>query len=245
MAIIAPTFDFMKVSPGDDAHLYNFFASESGVDPDYGDQFQITASGLTATVKTGMAVIKGRMVKNTEPLNIALPANSSGSIVITLDLTKQNTFTGTPGDDNYKPVNNQVRIERVASLVQQDILNGGNIYMFELATYTSNGSTVTLKPTSPNTTGKKNGTTILYKGQATHNTQVELKENPANYKILLVGLTAYGNEAMFTLDRNAIGSFGTGSTGWLNLPDDSTNKSWTMFEAGVEKIGRASCRERV
>lgn len=235
MAIIAPTFDFMKVSPGDDALLYNFLSDNGGIDPTWGNKLKVTASGLTAKVDTGMVIIKGRMIKNDAPLNVAIPPNSSGHIVVTIDLTKQNEFTGTPGDDNYKPVNNQVRIERVASLVQQDILNGGNIYMFELATYTSNGSTITLKETSPNTTGKKNGTALLFSGPAKNlNETITPKLPLVDFKVIIVYFSAWGRQFSCTLDRRPDGSFTSGQAGGINLSATEADKTWSMHEAQID-----------
>ncbi len=237
MAIIAPTFDFMKVAPGDDAHLYNYFANGNGIDPDWGSRFKVTASGLDATVQTGMAMVQGRMIKNTSNLVIPLPANSSGSIVITVDLTVTNTFSGTPGDDNYKPVNNQVRIERVASLVQQDLLNGGSIYMFELATYTSNGSVATVTPANFNNTQKEVGQNLLFYGSKTWNQEITLPDNYQSYRIIEVMVSFSGNISSAYMIRGDNGNYGEARCAGLNLVDADTDKGYYFGEVVCTMTG--------
>lgn len=142
MTVRGTNFDFMKVSPGDDA-LINYASNlVDHIIPGYKGGLRITTSGLTATVATGAAMVGGRLVEVTEDHSLTIPSNTSGYIVATVDLSKSNTFSGIPGEDNYKPINNQVRIERVASLVQQDILADGKIRMLPLAKYSATGSSI-------------------------------------------------------------------------------------------------------
>ena len=246
MAIIAPTFDFMKVAPGDDAHLYHYFANGNGIDPDWGTRFRVTASGLNVTVQTGMVMVQGRMIKNTSNLAIAVPANSSGSIVITVDLTKTNTFSGTPGDDNYNPVNNQVRIERVAALVQQDLLNGGSIYMFELATYTSNGSVATVTPANFNNSQKEVGQNLLFYGSNTWNQEITLPDNYQSYSIIEVMVSFSGNVSSAYMIRGNNGNYGEARCAGINLADADTDKGYYLGEVVCtmtgNKVKMASCK---
>lgn len=143
MAIIAPTFDFMKVSPANDGLLYKGLSGGDRVIKGYGDEFTVRTSGLTVTLNPGAAIVQGRLIYTDSATNISVPANTTGYICLTVDLSKTNTFTGIPGEDNYKPVNNQARIEFVRSLVQQDIHTSGKIYNMPITKVTSNGSTVT------------------------------------------------------------------------------------------------------
>ena len=240
MAIIAPTFDFMKVSPGDDAHLYDYLGFGGGIDPNYGTMFSVNTTGLTVNVESGMAIIKGRMVKNTSTYPVIVPANSKGWIVITIDLTKQNTFTGTPGDDNYKPVNNQVRIERVASLVQQDILNGGSIYMFPICEYTSTGSTVTLGPRLFESGSRKGSSVILYDGKAAFGKVVNLPSNVGQFEYLTISVGIFGGHSSIETFRKSAtdGSFWDRTASGLNLYNDATSKGYELGECDITFSGK-------
>lgn len=246
MTIIAPTFDFMKVAPGDDGHLYDYLSDGGGIDPDWGSRFKVTASGLDVTVQTGMAMVKGRMIKNTSDLVIAVPANSSGSIVITVDLTKTNIFSGTPGDDNYNPVNNQVRIERVASLVQQDLLNGGSIYMFELATYISNGSVAIVTPANFNNTQKEVGQNLLFFGSKTWDQEITLPDNYQSYRIIEVMVSFSGNINSAYMIRGTNGNYGEARCSGLNLAGGDTDKGYYFGEVVCtmtgNKVKMTSCK---
>lgn len=144
MTITGTTFDRMRVTPDKDALLY--YSLNQGINrviKGYKNNLELVVSGLNVSVNTGAAVIKGRLVEVTELHKLTVPANTSGYIVLTIDLTQQNSSTGTPGNSDYLPVNNQVSVQVVDKLVQQDLLNDGLIYMFPLASYTSNGTTVT------------------------------------------------------------------------------------------------------
>ena len=232
MAIIAPTFDFMKVAPGDDGHLYDYLSDGGGIDPEYAEKLAISSSGLTVTVAPGMAIVKGRMVKNTSSLEVSIPANSNGFIVITIDLTKTNTFTGTPGDDNYKPVNNQVRIERVASLVQQDIINGGSIYHFPLAQYTSNGSTTTI--VKEFSTFRQVGSKVLWTGRAAWNQSATCSEKPANFRTLLVNVKYGSNVETVAMIRNQSGGFDRQYSHGLSIDTTADSKGYGMFACELD-----------
>ena len=151
MTIEGTTFDLMRVTPADDALLYDGLAGNKNRVIQYGTKFAMTTSGLNAYVDTGAAVVEGRLIRVTAQERIAIPANSSGYISITIDLTQVNSFVGTPGSTNYVPTNNQVRIETVSSLVQQDLHGNGKLYTFALAQYSSTASAVTLVNMLPTT----------------------------------------------------------------------------------------------
>ena len=143
MTITGSTFDRMRVTPDKDGLLYySLYEGINRVINGYKNNLNLVVSGLNVSVDTGAAVIKGRLVEVTELHKLTVAANTSGYIVLTIDLTQQNTSTGTPGSTDYLPINNQVSVQVVDSLVQQDLLNGGLIYMFPLASYTSTGTTV-------------------------------------------------------------------------------------------------------
>lgn len=151
MAITGTTFDRMRVTPKMDALLYDYLNNNMHVGiVKNGDDLKVTGSGLTATVGKGAAVIYGRLITNDAPTQITIPANTKGFICIVIDLTKVNTSSGTPGQDDYTAVNNQVALRAitaasVANLTQEVLTEGGNIYQMPIASYTASGSSLTLK----------------------------------------------------------------------------------------------------
>ena len=135
-------FDKAKVTPEADAQLYSYLAQSS--DNKVISGLTATATGLNVYVATGKALVQGRLVEVTQQHQLTAQANKSGYICITVDLTQNNTSTGTPGTGNYAPVNNQLRLELVDTLNQQNLNSGGLIYTFPLYSYVSTGATVTL-----------------------------------------------------------------------------------------------------
>lgn len=145
MTITGSTFDRMRVTPINDSRTYYGAYSRNVIVRNVygGDGFNRTANGLEVTINPGIAMIMGRQVELTDAITLAVPANSKGYLVITIDLSKENTSTGTPGQPDYSPVNNQVSMRVVTTLTQQDLTDGGQVYDFPLYSYTSTGSAVT------------------------------------------------------------------------------------------------------
>lgn len=139
------TFDKMRVTPAADSLVYHHLnGRRDRWIEGYKNNLKPTASGLNVIVDTGAAIVQGRLVEILEPITLNIPANTTGFIVIEIDLTKTNTSTGTPGGADYTPINNQVTLKYVDIMVQQDTTNGGQIYQYPLCGYRSNGSSVTL-----------------------------------------------------------------------------------------------------
>lgn len=150
MTITGTTFDKMRVTPSDDAALYH--ALNRGIDfviRHYKNQMKITTSGLNMYVDTGAAVVRGRFIEITEKETISIPANTSGYLAIVIDLTQDNTSTGTPGNADYLPVNNQVKLQVVDNLVQQEIFKDGKIWMMPIVAYKSSGSSIAITKNTP------------------------------------------------------------------------------------------------
>ena len=145
MTITGSTFDRMRVTPINDSRTYyGAYARNVIVRNVYGGNgFNRTVNGLEVTINPGIAMIMGRQVELTDAVTLAVPANSRGYLVITIDLSKENTSTGIPGQPDYSPVNNQVSMRVVTTLTQQDLTDGGQVYDFPLYSYTSTGSAVT------------------------------------------------------------------------------------------------------
>ena len=135
-------FDKAKVTPEADAQLYSYLAQSS--DNKVISGLTVTATGLNVYVSSGKALVQGRLIENVQQAQLTAQANKIGYVCITIDLTQNNTSTGTPGTSNYVPVNNQLRLELVGVLNQQDLNSGGLIYTFPLYSYVSTGATVTL-----------------------------------------------------------------------------------------------------
>ena len=116
----------------EDAALYDLLAGSidfviSGV----GNQLEITSSGLTITLKTGQCLIKGRHVVETlGNTTLLLPANSSGFIVISYDITKANGY--------------EAELMYVSSLVSEDLNNNGQRRDFPLYSFVSTSAVITL-----------------------------------------------------------------------------------------------------
>ena len=137
-------FDKAKVTPESDAQLYSYLAQSS--DNKVISGLTVTATGLNVYVASGKALVQGRLIENTQQMQLTAQANKTGYVCITIDLTQNNTSTGTPGASDYVPVNNQLRLELVESLNQQNLNDGGLIYTFPIYSYTSTGTSVTLSP---------------------------------------------------------------------------------------------------
>lgn len=116
----------------EDAALYDLLAGSidfviSGI----GNQLEVTSSGLTITLKTGQCLIKGRHVVETiGNTTLLLPANSSGYIVISYDITKANGF--------------EAELKYVSSLVSEDLNNNGQRRDFPLYSFVSTAAVITL-----------------------------------------------------------------------------------------------------
>ena len=143
MTIIGYQFDKSKVTPESDAALYSYLAQSS--DNKVISGMTATATGLNVYLAAGKALVQGRFVEVTQQHQLSAQANTSGYVVITIDLTQTNTATGIPGTGDYEPVNNQLRLELVGQLNQQDLNNGGLIYTLPLYSYVSTGTSVTLR----------------------------------------------------------------------------------------------------
>ena len=135
-------FDKAKVTPESDAQLYSYLAQSS--DNKVISGMTATATGLNVYVSPGKALVQGRLIENSQQMQLTAQANETGYVCITIDLTQNNTSTGTPGTSDYVPVNNQLRLELVESLNRQDLNAGGFVHTFPLYTYESTASTVTL-----------------------------------------------------------------------------------------------------
>lgn len=145
MGLKGYTFDRMKISPKADALLYHsMLDGNDRIVKGYKDELKVVSTGLNTYVSPGACVIQGRMIEIDEEMQLSVSANDSGYVCVVIDLTQNNTSTGEAGTPDYQPINNQIRLEVVKELVQQDLHNGGQLYTFPLANFTSTGATVAL-----------------------------------------------------------------------------------------------------
>jgi hypothetical protein len=199
-------FDKAKVTPEADAALYSYLAQSS--DNKVISGLTATATGLNVYVAAGKALVQGRLIENGQQAQLTAQANKTGYVCITIDLTQDNTSTGTPGTSNYAPVNNQLRLELVDTLIQQDLNNGGLIYTFPLYSYVSAGATVTL--TKIVTSHMKKGVVWTGKYDATNNsdaTSLKLGDL-TGVKYLHIELLCYNKFEKITIEiSNAYSNF--------------------------------------
>ena len=145
MGLKGYTFDRMKISPKADALLYHtMLDSNDRIVKGYKDELKVVATGLNTYVSPGACVVQGRMIEIDEEMQLSVSPNDSGYVCIVIDLTQINASAGEAGTPEYTTVNNQIRLEVVKELVQQDLHNGGQLYTFPLASFTSIGTTVNL-----------------------------------------------------------------------------------------------------
>ena len=145
MAINGITFDRMRVTTKSDALLYySMLDNNDRIVKGYKNELNVSATGLSVFVSTGACVVQGRLIDVDEEELVSVSANDTGYICLVIDLTQVNTSEGEAGTPEYTPVNNQVRLEVVKTLVQQDLFEEGKLYTFPLASFISTGTTVNL-----------------------------------------------------------------------------------------------------
>lgn len=163
MTILAHTFDRQRITPASDALLYatmlnNGLANHHRYDtwqygtnqksigkilPGYKDEMKTTINGSNIIVGTGACVVFGRLLEVVEPETIPIPSSATGTvpICVRIDLTQQNTSSGTPGSDDYVAINNQVSIGLVTGTKnEENLAEGGHLYDWKFAELTNAGS---------------------------------------------------------------------------------------------------------
>lgn len=146
MTIKGYDFDREPIPPGLFAKMSHALANktESSVIPGFGDDCVVTTSGLNVTVATGLINCYGRFIELIGPEVVIVPPNTSGHIVVEIDLTKENESIGDVGTIDYVCINNQVSVKFVtdAEFSDEDLVGGGTLAMLSLGTVTSTGTEV-------------------------------------------------------------------------------------------------------
>ncbi len=241
-------FDKAKVTPEADATLYSYLAQSS--DNKVISGLTVTATGLNVYVAAGKALVQGRLIENGQQVQLTAQANKSGYVCITIDLTQDNTSTGTPGNIDYLPINNQLRLELVDNLTQQDLNNEGLIYTFPIYSYVSTGATMTLTKISGSFRNIFYDTKeVAWTGTLTQSTAIYtdfsrfkslkcygVSQNRTQFVVeldLTTTLTASELSGRSFVGNTAIGSFaeGSGSREWKFSVGTTTEKNNTFFDA--------------
>ncbi len=186
-------FDKMQAYPTTDASLFSYLAGDrSFIIPNRGNELNVTTSELNITVDTGEALILGRQIKITEPMVLTIGANQSGYLVIEIDLSKANTSTGTPGQADYEPINNQLSLKFVNNLTQDNINDGGLIYQFNLGTVSSTSNNITFVK---NEKVDYSYCDLLFEGAVPpeENAVITLSESMKKYRLLVFLIHASSN----------------------------------------------------
>lgn len=142
MAIIGVQFDKMRVTPALDGAtnvgLYGPYAYKVWGNVE-------TRDGMNIVIPSSAFIIGGRLINISGNNPVAIPSNFSGSVVLTVDLTKSNHATGNPVYDNYSVTNNQVylRAIKTENIRHENIDGGGKVYDLELCKVVSNGTSLT------------------------------------------------------------------------------------------------------
>lgn len=190
-------FDKMQAYPTTDASLFSYLAGDrSFIIPNRGNELNVTTSELNITVDTGEALILGRQIKITEPMLLTIGANQSGYLVIEIDLSKANTSTGTPGQADYEPINNQLSLKFVNNLTQDNINDGGLIYHFNLGSVSSTSNSITFVK---NEKVDYSYCDLLFEGAVPpeENAVITLSESMKKYRLLVFLIHASSNGAPF------------------------------------------------
>lgn len=145
MTVTGYTFDKAIVPANRDSILYDKFNfGRSSVIKGRENSLELTSSGLNVTVATGFAIVQGRLIEVSSPEIVAVPANTTGYIVVTIDLSQNNTTTGTPGNSDYDFNLKQGRVEFVKTLISEDTNEGHPVFNLQLAAVTSQTSSVSI-----------------------------------------------------------------------------------------------------
>jgi hypothetical protein len=141
--IVGYQFDRAKVPALADASVYSYLSNNvSAVLSGRGNEMNVATNALSCEIDTGQAIIQGRLVEILTPEVVEIPANSSGFLVIQIDLSQVNESIGIPGTAEYSVTNNQVKAQFVDHLMNDDLNNGGVSYSFNLGSVSSTSSLV-------------------------------------------------------------------------------------------------------
>lgn len=143
MSFVGVQFDKMRVTPAYDGMTLESIIGTPAVKVWGG--VPTIGTGLTVTIPPSAFFIRGRHIRLNDFETVHVPANFTGSIVITVDLTKTNDSSGNPVYDNYSVTNNQVYFRAIATnnIRTEDVNAGGKVYDLEIASVTTSATAIT------------------------------------------------------------------------------------------------------
>lgn len=145
MAIKPFTFEHMLNTAGSDAKIYHALAGKNSyVIPGYGNEFAATSQGLKILIDTGWLICFGRNIQNDSIEELIVPANTTGYVTVSLDMTKENIPHGNWWDNDYTVEQNQVKLEVRQDLIWSNPSNDDQQFTFPLYSYVANDTTVNL-----------------------------------------------------------------------------------------------------
>ena len=163
MAIRPFTFEHMLNTAGLDAKIYHALGGKNSyVVPGYGNEFAATSQGLKILVDTGWLICFGRNIQNDSIEELAVPANTTGYITVSLDMTKENIPHGNWWDSDYTVEQNQVKLEVRSDLIWSSPSNDDQQFTFPLYSYKSTDTTTTLTKYTESFNNDPYRTVVLY-----------------------------------------------------------------------------------
>lgn len=130
---------------GSDAKIYHALGGKNSyVIPGYGNEFAGTSQGLKVFIDTGWLICFGRNIQNDAIEELTIPANTTGYITVTLDMTKENIPHGNWWESDYYVEQNQVKFEVRSDLIWSSPSNDDQVFTFPLYSYKSTDTTTTL-----------------------------------------------------------------------------------------------------
>lgn len=117
--------------------LNSLIGDTSGIVSGIGDQEgSLTTVGLEVTIGTMTGVAKGSWFRTDAPTKVTLPPSVTGYILARVDLSEENTSSGSASDGTYQYALNQVRfLATTESPVKENLLLAGNVYDIILAKF--------------------------------------------------------------------------------------------------------------
>lgn len=119
--------------------LNSLIGDTSGIVSGIGDQEgSLTTVGLQVTIGTMTAVAKGSWFRTDAPTKVTLPPSVTGYILARVNLSEENTSSGSASDGTYQYALNQVRfLATTESPIKENLLLAGNVYDIILAKFTT------------------------------------------------------------------------------------------------------------
>lgn len=209
-------FDKMRVTPEADGLVYNqLLGNRDRVIDGYASEFSIQNNGNgTISVLPGAILIQGRLVVNKEIATLTPPSVAKSWLCITINLSVDNTFTGSMTDGNYVGINNQVSFtfNTSGSFTKESINDGGTTYQCAIATVNrASSSSINVHPIAD----------IFNDGSDIGNMKSSIAKNTGNWLDITTTSDRVIRVRRFANDMVQLsGTIATSKLeSWMNVPD--------------------------